>query len=170
MEAFVPSAFTPGREKISRAGPCRQKRSNSTKAVLATPASATRPESAVAAPASSPTSRAHSIVKLGTSAELQRMLTDTEGVVVLKCYTTNCRSCKGVAPRFRKVAAAYSHIASFAEMDYKVNQEYCEALGVTHLPFFAFWRNGTYLGGEAISWQRMSKLTDRIADVVEPHN
>lgn len=92
---------------------------------------------------------------------------DSNRIVVLKCFANHCRSCKGVAPKYNKVAAAYSQHASFLQMDYTQDQPFCEQLGVSALPFFAIWHNGQYVAGEPIAWQNMSKLTKRIADIVQ---
>lgn len=89
-----------------------------------------------------------------------------DSVVVLKCYANYCRSCKGIAPRFRKVAQAYSGQARFAEIDYAANEGFCQELGAQSLPFFAIWKDGEFLGGEAVAWDRISKLTDRLKAVI----
>ena len=98
-------------------------------------------------------------------------------VVVIKCFASYCRGCKGVEPKFRKIAAAYEHADAperpsvhFCQIDYARHEHFCqEALGVQSLPFFGIWKDGRYIGGEAIGWQQVSKrLVEKIDSLVDP--
>lgn len=119
--------------------------------------------------------RAANITKVSAD-QLENLVSTNESkgeVVVLKCYASYCRSCKGVEPKYRKIAAAYQDESGddrvrFVEMDYAKHEQFCrEQLGVTSLPFFGIWRDGRYIGGEAMSWTSVGKkLVQNIDNVV----
>lgn len=92
-------------------------------------------------------------------------------VVVLKVYANYCRGCRGVEPKFRKIAAAYAdspNRVSFCQLDFEHNEEFCrDTLGAQSLPFFAIWKDGKYVSGEAMGWQSVGKkLVDNIESVL----
>eukprot|EP00177_Eucheuma_denticulatum_P003176 GFKZ01005719.1.p2 GENE.GFKZ01005719.1~~GFKZ01005719.1.p2 ORF type:complete len:154 (-),score=25.68 GFKZ01005719.1:746-1207(-) len=100
-------------------------------------------------------------------------LASTSPIVVLKCFAPYCAGCRGVEPKFRKIAAAYEKIpgnqATFVQIDYARYEAFCRTrLGVESLPFFGIWTDGEYVGGEAMGWQSVAnKLCRKINDVLE---
>lgn len=100
-------------------------------------------------------------------------LASTTPVVVLKCFAPYCAGCRGVEPKFRKIAAAYEKLAgnqaTFVQIDYARYEAFCRnRLGVESLPFFGIWTDGEYVGGEAMGWQSVAnKLCRKIDDVLE---
>ncbi|PXF46749.1 hypothetical protein BWQ96_03440 [Gracilariopsis chorda] len=98
--------------------------------------------------------------------ELLKASQDTSSIIVLKCYASYCHSCRGVEPKYRKIAAAYNDscgnvhpvTVTFCQMNYALNETFCkDILGAHSLPFFALWKDGEYLGGEAMGWQSINK-------------
>lgn len=107
--------------------------------------------------------------------QLLKARQDTSSILVLKCYASYCPSCRGVEPKYRKIAAAYTDscdaqpvTVTFCQMDYALNETFCkDILGAHSLPFFAIWKDGEYVGGEAMGWQSINKkLVDRIDSAV----
>lgn len=100
-------------------------------------------------------------------------LASTTPIVVLKCFAPYCAGCRGVEPKFRKIAAAYEKLpdnqATFVQIDYARYEAFCRnRLGVESLPFFGIWNDGEYVGGEAMGWQSVAnKLCRKIDDVLE---
>lgn len=105
-------------------------------------------------------------------------LASSPGVVVLKCFAKYCPGCRGVEPKFRKIAAAYERQSdqqgtnaasvAFCQIDYARYEHFCkDQLGVQSLPFFGIWRDGQYVGGEPMGWKSVGKkLVDRIESVL----
>lgn len=95
-------------------------------------------------------------------------------VIVLKCFANYCRGCKGVDPKFKKIAAAYapSSNVEFYEIDFATHEQFCRHnLGVENLPFFGIWRDGVYEGGEAMGWTTVSKkLVNKIEQALNHSN
>lgn len=80
-------------------------------------------------------------------------------------------------PKYRKIAAAYEKaehddhhraMVHFVEMDYQRYERFCkDKLGVSSLPFFGIWKDGKYVGGEAMGWQSVGKkLVRNIESVI----
>lgn len=96
------------------------------------------------------------------------------GVIVLKCFANYCRGCKGVDPKFKKIAAAYapSNNIQFYEIDFATHEQFCrQNLGVENLPFFGIWRDGVYEGGEAMGWTTVNKkLVTKIEQALNHSN
>lgn len=130
------------------------------------------------APPSKPKTKTRSgsslIQTVPSPSELNRLLKaqkDANGITVIKCFASYCAGCRGVEPKYKKIAAAYTRPSStisesdvdatrvtFCQMDYAANEQFCrDCLGVQNLPFFAVFRGQTLLNGEAIGWRSIGQ-------------
>ena len=72
--------------------------------------------------------------------------------VVIKYYADWCGSCKLFAPKFRRLSedSRFENVA-FLDINAEQNPEARKVAGVNNLPFFAVFKNGELLKGEATS-------------------
>lgn len=96
-----------------------------------------------------------------------------DAVTVVMCSAGYCAGCRGAAPKYKKVAAAYAddRDVTFTKMDFVANEQFCRAaLGVDNLPFFVVFKGDRISSGEAMGWRVVTKkLVDRIeAAVAKP--
>lgn len=109
-----------------------------------------------------------SVGALSSEAELAREVA-SGAVVVLKLYTRSCRACIGVAPRFRKIAHAFSGRARFVEMEFAAGAQLGASLGVTALPYFAVYKGGRLVTGEPLAFSRIGRLADHVDAIADAH-
>ncbi len=72
--------------------------------------------------------------------------------VVIKYYADWCGSCKLFAPKFRRLSddSRFEGVA-FLDINAEQNPEARKTAGVNNLPYFAVFKNGELLKGEATS-------------------
>jgi thioredoxin 1 len=72
--------------------------------------------------------------------------------VVIKYYADWCGSCKLFAPKFRRLSddSRFEGVA-FLDINAEQNPEARKLAGVNNLPFFAVFKNGKLIQGEATS-------------------
>ena len=72
--------------------------------------------------------------------------------VVIKYYADWCGSCKLFAPKFRRLSddSRFEGVA-FLDINAEQNPEARKTAGVNNLPYFAVFKNGKLLKGEATS-------------------
>lgn len=106
-----------------------------------------------------------SVRTLRNESDLIRRLKESsvnEAVTVVKCHATYCAGCRGAAPKYNKLAAAYDgehgrDRIAFYDLDYPANEEFCkEALGVANLPFFAVFKGTNLMSAQPIGWRSLS--------------
>lgn len=150
-------------------------------ATLATESRPVTPVTNVVAPrsASSPIHRIASPAELALLLQGQpdaRSASNCD-ITVIKIFASYCAACRGVAPKYRKLAAAYSTATSgdhdggrspnikFCEMDFKENEDFCKnALGVQSLPFFVVFRGDSLSAAESIGWRSVNQ---RLVDLID---
>jgi thioredoxin 1 len=86
-----------------------------------------------------------------TDADFKKTIEANENVIV-KYYADWCGSCRLFAPKFKRLAndERFQGIA-FIDVNAEKNPEARKAAGVTHLPFFAIFKNGKLLEGISTS-------------------
>lgn len=72
--------------------------------------------------------------------------------VVIKYYADWCGSCKLFAPKFRRLSddSRFEGVA-FLDINAEQNPEARKLAGVNNLPYFAVFKNGKLIQGEATS-------------------
>jgi len=88
-------------------------------------------------------------VETGTDKNFKEIIT-TNPKVVVKFYADWCGACRLIAPKFKKMSEeeGLSDIV-FVEVDAEANNEVRKLAGVTNLPFFATFDNGSLVEGAA---------------------
>jgi thiol-disulfide isomerase/thioredoxin len=86
-----------------------------------------------------------------TDADFKKTIEANENVIV-KYYADWCGSCRLFAPKFKRLAndERFQGI-TFIDVNAEKNPEARKAAGVTHLPFFAIFKNGKLLEGISTS-------------------
>ncbi len=90
-------------------------------------------------------------VTLNTDADFETSLKEHDKVVV-KYFANWCGSCKLFAPKFRRLSddERFGDV-EFLEVNAEENEKARRAGGVSHLPFFAVFKNGELVEGLATS-------------------
>lgn len=88
---------------------------------------------------------------LASDANYQSYLAENPKVVV-KFFADWCGNCKLIAPKYRKLAESgtYPEVV-FLDVNAESNPEFRKLAGVSNLPFFATFRNGKLVQGDAVS-------------------
>lgn len=86
-----------------------------------------------------------------TDKEIEQLLKSNDKVVV-KYYAGWCGSCRLFKPKFNRLSndERFADVA-FLDIDAEHNPESRKLAGVDNLPFFAVFKNGTLLEGQATS-------------------
>ena len=86
-----------------------------------------------------------------TDSDFNNILSQNEKVVV-KYYTDWCGNCRLFSPKFRRMSEneQFKDI-TFLDVNAEVSPEARKAAGVTNLPFFAVFKNGTLVDTVAAS-------------------
>lgn len=86
-----------------------------------------------------------------TDSDFNTILTNNEKVVV-KYYADWCGNCRLFSPKFKRMADndQFKDI-TFLDVNAEVSPEARKAAGVTNLPFFAVFKNGTLVDTVAAS-------------------
>ncbi|KAA5545033.1 thioredoxin family protein [Adhaeribacter rhizoryzae] len=86
-----------------------------------------------------------------TDSDFNNILAQNEKVVV-KYYADWCGNCRLFSPKFKRMSdnEQFSGIA-FLDVNAEVSPEARKAAGVTNLPFFAVFKNGTLVDTVAAS-------------------
>ncbi len=82
--------------------------------------------------------------------------------VVVKYYADWCGQCRLIAPKFARMADAASDVA-FVEVNAEHNPTARKVAGVDNLPFFAVFRDGQLVAGEATG--KIERVQDLIAQL-----
>lgn len=90
-------------------------------------------------------------VEVVTDSNFKETLVSNESVVV-KYHANWCGSCKLFAPKFRRLSEddRFQGV-TFLDVNAEENPEARKMAGVDSLPFFAVFKNGALVGGEATS-------------------
>jgi len=83
------------------------------------------------------------ITSLKTPDEYRAFLSaNPEKLVVMKFYAPWCRACKGLEPKFKKIALDDTHSVIFSQFDVQKNKDFVKSLGILALPNVHFYGNG----------------------------
>jgi len=102
-------------------------------------------------------------VTMNTDANFETSLKEHDKVVV-KYFANWCGSCKLFAPKFRRLSddERFNDV-EFLEVNAEENAIARRAGGVSHLPFFAVFKNGTLVEGLATSKEEVVvELIDKL--------
>jgi thiol-disulfide isomerase/thioredoxin len=88
-------------------------------------------------------------VQLSTDSDFKEVLSNNDKVVV-KYFANWCGSCKLFAPKYRRLSEddRFEGV-EFLDVNAEENEEARKLAGVNNLPFFAVFKNGEFLAGEA---------------------
>ena len=81
------------------------------------------------------------VKKLATLVEFKAFLTE-HSLVAIDYTATWCGPCQRIGPKFEQLATHYPKVA-FAKVDVDENSETAEKEGVSAMPTFKFYKNGT---------------------------
>lgn len=82
--------------------------------------------------------------------------------VVVKYYADWCGQCRLIAPKFAKLADADTGV-TYVEVNAEQNPAARKVAGVDNLPFFAVFRDGQLIAGEATG--RLERVQELIAQL-----
>mmetsp|Transcript_11570 Transcript_11570/g.24406 ORF Transcript_11570/g.24406 Transcript_11570/m.24406 type:complete len:211 (+) Transcript_11570:143-775(+) len=114
------------------------------------------------------------ILEIGSPSDLKNFVDIDDRVSVIKVYANWCKTCKAFDPRFRKVACTwgtvngpmafqteYSDTVRFAQMEYEANEEICQLLDATKLPYILVYkRKGGKIAGFTCPPNKVGLLTN----------
>lgn len=102
-------------------------------------------------------------VILATDADFRTIL-DSNDHVIVKYFADWCGSCKLFAPKFRRLSTdeRFTNI-TFVEVNAETSPEARKLAGVDNLPFFAVFRNGELVEGQATAKEeRVVELLEQV--------
>ncbi|WP_425391519.1 thioredoxin family protein [Ekhidna sp.] len=90
-------------------------------------------------------------VELKTDEDFKEAISNNDKVVV-KYFADWCGSCRLFAPKFRRLSEddRFENI-TFLDVNAEKSPDARKLAGVTNLPFFATFKNGEFLSGQATS-------------------
>lgn len=90
-------------------------------------------------------------VELKTDEDFKSTIDNNEKVVV-KYFADWCGSCRLFAPKFRRLSEddRFNEV-TFLDVNAEKSPEARKLAGVTNLPFFATFKNGEFVSGQATS-------------------
>ncbi|SNS72808.1 Thiol-disulfide isomerase or thioredoxin [Ekhidna lutea] len=102
-------------------------------------------------------------VELKTDENFQDTLKSNDKVVV-KYFADWCGSCRLFAPKFRRLSEddRFSDV-TFLDVNAENSPEARKLAGVTNLPYFAAFKNGELVGGQATS--KEDSVVDLISEL-----
>lgn len=90
-------------------------------------------------------------VILATDQDFQSILENNKKVAV-KYYADWCGSCKLIAPKYRRLSDDERfNGTTFIEVNAELNENARKSAGVDNLPFFAVYKDGSFVEGSATS-------------------
>lgn len=92
-----------------------------------------------------------------TSAEFEKLVTNSKDRVILDFYSSECSPCEALAPKFESFAELFGNDIKFYKMFRQENRELATRLGVKSSPTLVFFQEGKEvyerMSGEIRKWQ-----------------
>lgn len=82
------------------------------------------------------------VTEIKTIAEFEKAIATPEKLIVVDFYATWCGPCKMISPMVEKFSEEYSQ-ADFYKVDVDAVPEAAQKYGVTAMPTFLYFKNGT---------------------------
>lgn len=97
---------------------------------------------------------------LQTELELERLLKESKGIVVLDIYADWCAPCRFIAPKFTDMAKSFTNMV-FAKINIDNLGKFALEYKITALPAFLFFRDGQLI--DKFNGANVTELTQKLS-------
>merc|ERR1711915_76016 len=103
-----------------------------------------------------------SVEYLATKADFDKCIADAgDKVVAIDFTATWCPPCKMIGPKFEEMAKEFTNVIC-KKIDVDANSETAQALGISCMPTFKFFKNGEEIKADEIQGANEGKIRDTL--------